>query len=121
MANYAIIENQTITNVVEWDGDTNNWSPPDGSIAILLDTTNIGIGDSYVGGNFVKTDIYTTAERWQGLRNMRNALLAQTDWTQLEDIPVGIKSSYQKYRQELRDLPANISEPRNVIWPEQPE
>ena len=121
MANYAIIENQTITNVVEWDGDTNNWSPPDGSIAILLDTTNIGIGDSYVGENFVKTDIYTTAERWQGLRNMRNALLAQTDWTQLEDIPVGIKSSYQRYRQELRDLPANITEPRNVIWPEQPE
>ena len=36
-------------------------------------------------------------------------------------VPVGIKSSYQTYRQELRDLPANTTNPRNVIWPEHPE
>ena len=121
MAKYAIIENQIITNVVEWDGDTNNWSPTDNSIAVLLDEVGIGIGDSYVEDAFVKTDIYTTAEHWENLRYIRTFRLKDSDWSQLPDVPVGIKSSYQTYRQELRDLPANTTNPRNVIWPEHPE
>tara|TARA_B100000925_G_C21693312_1_gene339160 strand:+ start:99 stop:464 length:366 start_codon:yes stop_codon:yes gene_type:complete len=121
MANYAIIENQTIINVIEWDGDTNTWSPPDGSISVLLDTPSIGIGDSYIGGEFIKVDSYTTAEHWENLRSQRNLRLEASDWSQLPDVPVGIRTSYQTYRQELRDLPANTVDPRNVTWPEHPE
>ena len=121
MANYAIIENQTIINVIEWDGDTNNWSPPDKYIAVLLDTPSIGIGDSYIGGEFIKVDSYTTAEYWENLRSQRNLRLEASDWSQLPDVPVGIRTSYQTYRQELRDLPANTVDPRNVTWPEHPE
>jgi len=44
-----------------------------------------------------------------------------SDWTQLPDIPAEIKIPYQKYRQELRDLPANTADPREIIWPEHPE
>jgi len=121
MAKYAIIENQTITNTVVWDGDTNKWSPPDGSIAVLLDTpSSIGIGDSYIGGEFVKVDVYTITERWENLRLIRDGLLRQSDWTQLPDIPAEIKTPYQTYRQELRDLPANTTDPRNAPWPEKP-
>lgn len=120
MAKYAIIENQTITNTVVWDGDTNKWSPPDGSIAVLLDTPSIGIGDSYIGGEFVKVDVYTITERWENLRFIRDGLLQQSDWTQLPDIPAEIKTPYQTYRQELRDLPANTTDPRNAPWPEKP-
>ena len=121
MASYAIVENQIITNVIEWDGDVNNWSPPDGSIAVPIDGVSIGIDDHYIDGKFVKVDPQTTAEHWENLRYVRDARLKMSDWTQLPDIPAEIKISYQKYRQELRDLPANTTDPRKVIWPEHPE
>ena len=37
--NYCIVNTETIPNycenVVNWDGDVNNWSPPSGTIALL--------------------------------------------------------------------------------------
>ena len=57
---------------------------------------------------------------WEELRNNRSRLLAETDWTQGADVPVGIKTTYQSYRQALRDLPANTSDPANPVWPTKP-
>jgi hypothetical protein len=37
--NYLIIQNNVVTNVVLWDGDTTKWTPPAGSIALIQDTT----------------------------------------------------------------------------------
>lgn len=37
--NYLIIENNTVTNIVLWDGDTNTWQPPQGSIVLPQATT----------------------------------------------------------------------------------
>jgi hypothetical protein len=37
--NYLIIENNVVTNVVWWDGDTSIWTPPAGSIALIQATT----------------------------------------------------------------------------------
>ena len=39
-------------------------------------------------------------------RSKRDALLQQTDWTQVLDIPESTRTPYAIYRQELRDLPA---------------
>jgi hypothetical protein len=50
------------------------------------------------------------------LRFKRNALLASCDWTQLADAPVD-KSAWATYRQELRNLPANTTDPLNPVWP----
>ena len=36
---YLIIESNLVTNVVIWDGDTNIWTPPAGSIALIKSTT----------------------------------------------------------------------------------
>jgi hypothetical protein len=33
--NYLIIENNVVTNVALWDGDTSQWTPPQGSIALV--------------------------------------------------------------------------------------
>lgn len=33
MAQYVLIENGVVTNVVEWDGDAQSWSPPPGAQA----------------------------------------------------------------------------------------
>lgn len=37
--NYLIIENNVVTNIVLWDGDTNTWQPPADSIALIQATT----------------------------------------------------------------------------------
>ena len=35
---YAIVENGVVTNLIVWDGDTDTWSPPEGSTAVLVPT-----------------------------------------------------------------------------------
>jgi hypothetical protein len=37
--NYLIIEQNIVTNVVVWNGDTSQWTPPQGSIALVQATT----------------------------------------------------------------------------------
>jgi hypothetical protein len=36
--NYLLIEANIVTNVVVWDGDTTQWTPPQGSIALVQST-----------------------------------------------------------------------------------
>lgn len=36
---YLIIQNNVVTNLVVWNGDTSQWTPPQGSIALVLSTT----------------------------------------------------------------------------------
>lgn len=54
------------------------------------------------------------------LRRRRNALLSQSDWTQLPDAPASA-SAWASYRQELRDLPETTDDPANPTWPTPPE
>lgn len=56
---------------------------------------------------------------WIDFRIIRNGKLKDSDYTQLGDSPRN-KQAWAKYRQTLRDLPKNISDPRNVTWPEPP-
>lgn len=37
--NYLIIEQNIVTNLVLWNGDTSQWTPPQGSIALVQATT----------------------------------------------------------------------------------
>ena len=65
------------------------------------------------------------------LREERNKLIAETDWTQLKDIDLDIirERNLKNYRQALRDLPAK-SNPKldsygaldmsSVTWPDKP-
>ena len=63
---------------------------------------------------------YDNARPLKELRETRTKLLAETGWTQGAVVPVGIKTTYQSYRQALRDLPANTSDPANPVWPTKP-
>lgn len=60
---------------------------------------------------------------WERLRDERNLKLTDSDWSQLPDAPLTTaeKTKWATYRQELRDLPANTVDPKNIIWPLQPE
>ena len=55
------------------------------------------------------------------LRQARNNLLYKTDFYALSDVT--ILSNMKTYRQDLRDLPANvdISQWPDIIWPTKPE
>jgi hypothetical protein len=37
--NYLIIEANFVTNVVSWDGNTQTWQPPQGSLTLIQATT----------------------------------------------------------------------------------
>ena len=52
------------------------------------------------------------------LRNNRNLLLAETDYLALSDVT--LSADMRTYRQALRDLPANTSDPANPTWPVKP-
>lgn len=56
---------------------------------------------------------------WKALRSRRDNLLADSDWTQVADAPVN-QSAWATYRQALRDLPANTTDPFNPVWPVKP-
>ena len=57
--------------------------------------------------------------KWEEIRQIRNELLLECDWTQLSDIPAEIKTIWQSYRQELRDVTTQ-SNPFNIVWPVKP-
>ena len=56
---------------------------------------------------------------WKGLRVKRDSLLAASDWTVLSDSPTST-AAWKTYRQALRDLPANTTDPSNPVWPTPP-
>tara|TARA_B100000674_G_scaffold308850_1_gene256546 strand:- start:55 stop:429 length:375 start_codon:yes stop_codon:yes gene_type:complete len=70
-------------------------------------------------------------EPFRLLREERNRLIAQTDWTQLKDIDLDFirERDWKNYRQALRDLPAK-SNPKltesgkldmsSISWPDKP-
>ena len=37
--NYLVIENNVVTNIVVWDGDTNTWQPPTDATMLVQATT----------------------------------------------------------------------------------
>ena len=56
---------------------------------------------------------------WRDLRRVRNSKLAETDWMANSDVTMS--NAWKTYRQALRDLPANTSDPVNPTWPTKPE
>lgn len=61
-------------------------------------------------------------EKWTEVRNTRNTLLTECDWTQMSDSPIsGSKlTEWQTYRQSLRDITSE-SNPFEITWPSKPE
>ena len=58
------------------------------------------------------------AYRLEILRELRNGLLSETDWWANSDVTMTAEQT--AYRQALRDLPANTTDPANPVWPTKP-
>jgi hypothetical protein len=57
---------------------------------------------------------------WPTIRARRDALLVQSDWTQLPDVPLATKEAWATYRQQLRDITLQ-PDPHNISWPTPPQ
>ena len=62
---------------------------------------------------------------WVNIRKWRNALLKNSDWTQVEDTPLTSAkvTAWATYRTKLRTLPADQSSKityADITWPPQP-
>jgi hypothetical protein len=67
------------------------------------------------------TDQDRKNRHWPVIREERNKLLAESDWTQSADSPLSDsdKTAWATYRQSLRDVTTQ-SDPFNITWPTSP-
>lgn len=106
----AVIEGAYLDTEYYWDGSSMVAKPIQPSSDYFWDAASL----SWVLDNDLIMDRF---------RSERNELLSSSDWTQMPDAPLdtSTKQSWAAYRQELRDLPGNTSDPENVVWPTMPE
>lgn len=71
--------------------------------------------DNFLDNDTVSDEVYLAR-----LRQWRNQKLAASDWTQLPDA-VCDKAAWATYRQALRNMPASNSDPKKVIFPNEPD
>ena len=85
-------------------------------------TSDAEYGGSWDGTSFgpcdTRTDAQKTEDAWKELRRVRNHRLDVTDWMANSDVTMS--DAWKTYRQALRDLPANTSDPANPTWPTKP-
>jgi hypothetical protein len=58
-----------------------------------------------------------TLQMANNVREQRNRLLRDSDWTQTKDSPDAVDVLWQPYRQALRDITTQEGFPFNVVWP----
>ena len=62
---------------------------------------------------------YRLENQWFIIRETRNELLAECDWTQLADVSSETKANWAQYRQSLRDITSQTN-PFSITWPVKP-
>tara|TARA_B100000575_G_C22879561_1_gene512596 strand:+ start:26 stop:394 length:369 start_codon:yes stop_codon:yes gene_type:complete len=105
---------------------------PDGRISMLDPTLVVPAPEGHpdygkTGIEVTGADIFTPAlvaeykekNTWAQMREYRNKELADSDWTQGNDVPDSIKIPYQTYRQALRDI-GDAATTADVVWPTKP-
>ena len=73
------------------------------------------IDDTVVYGKTVDEE---REEKAHEVREKRDRLLSQTDWTQTVDNPLAGNEDITAYRQALRDIPDQAGFPWEIEWPE---
>jgi hypothetical protein len=117
---YAIVQNDVVINIIEWDGMT-PYQPPNGC-NLHICTDGVDIGWKMLDGVFVNpnpTELNNEILA-QDARAKRNRLLNDCDWVGLSDAPAG-NLAWVTYRQALRDIPQQAGFPANIDWPVKPE
>ena len=101
---------ETLSNVIVWNSELNEYEtdyplPTQSECEEYWNST-------------LKNEIYSKA-----LRRKRDSILDKTDKYTVPDYPHTSEEAKQvwlDYRQALRDLPSNATDPENPVWPEAP-
>ena len=111
--------------LIEWDMHVVNPTPiPNDYTKNITEGTPV-LTDGVYYQNWIQTDAsqseidYRLENQWFIVRETRNELLAECDWTQLADIPAETKASWADYRQSLRDITSQPN-PFSINWPVKP-
>ena len=94
---YRLTQSVPPHSIVEWNGP--DAQPTEAELQAAYDAAVV---------NVALTD----------LRSKRNQLLTETDYLALADST--LTDEMRTYRQALRDLPANTTDPANPVWPIKP-
>tara|TARA_B100001027_G_C16260965_1_gene329415 strand:- start:1609 stop:2040 length:432 start_codon:yes stop_codon:yes gene_type:complete len=109
---------------VQWDTDKGHIEKRDLSIVEITDITpfNTALTKWDEANTLANTPDAPVVSTEASVRNVRNGLLAESDWTVLADSPLSDTkiAEWKTYRQALRDLPANTSDFANPIYPTEP-
>ena len=100
-------------------------------VGVTTDTGESILGDMTIDWTTFKTKYDEELAKYPMtiLRLEGNQRILSTDWSQLGDVPVGIKTTYESYRQALRDLPASANpkldadgnlDQTSFTWPTEP-
>lgn len=87
----------------------------------LLDGVNIQNKKIVVTNGIVHlVDKEPVAITWDEIRQKRNQLLTDSDWTQVPDVTSINRLEWANYRDTLRNIPQTFSSPEDVVFPEKP-
>jgi hypothetical protein len=109
----------------EWDiYEVRSTPKPNDYTKNILEETPILVDGVYYQ-NWVQTNASQSEidqrieDKWDEIREQRNQLLQECDWTQLADIAQETKDSWTLYRQQLRDITTQTN-PYSIVWPVKP-
>jgi hypothetical protein len=111
--------------MVEWGMlEVRSTPKPNDYTKNIIEGTPILVDDVYYQNweseNATESEInFRIESKWIEIREIRNQLLSECDWTQLSDIPQETKEVWQSYRQSLRDITSQ-SNPFSITWPTKP-
>lgn len=131
---YAVVLNNIVDNVIVWDGNTEGWTPPQGSDVFLIsEGEDIGIGYSYKDSKFTPPEVpEKSIEDFYSIRLIEKETLllrAEKMTAGLSDAYIaGLLSEEQellfkewaKYKLELSLVEKQSGYPQNVTWPKIP-
>ena len=125
LPNVSLPANLSNEQLVEWNMYEVQFSaaPNDYTKNIIEGTPTLIDGKYYqnwIQTNATEFEISQRLEdKWFEIREIRNQLLQECDWTQLGDISTEIKNLWSNYRKDLRDI-TNQTNPFNITWPVKP-
>lgn len=123
--NVSFPSEMTESLMMEWDIYEVRQTPkPNDYTKNISEGTPILVDGVYYQ-NWIQTDATESeinlriSDKWDEVREQRNNLLQDCDWTQLSDIPQITKDLWSTYRQQLRDITTQPN-PFSISWPVKP-
>ena len=114
MAKIALILNNKVVDVCDATFEVHS------SMSWMDCDDTVIVGYELVDGVLKDTTTIEPDKALNDLRISRKRRLLASDWTQSRDVTLSNDADWKTYRQALRDLPANTSDPTNPTWPTAP-